>query len=197
MAKEIPLYEQQLLFKRMAGGDTDAFKIVFDAYRMRLFSASFKLTKSTYAAEEIVQETFLTLWVYREKLADVDHPFNYILTIAYHQSFKYLKKAAGMIQQQQVLRNHLNAVCSEPEKLLEVKETQSIIDRVVEKLPPQRQRIYKLSRERGLSHRQIADQLNISPLTVKKHLSFALQNIRAALQKMAPVMAFFLFHFRN
>ena len=53
---------------------------------------------------------------------------------------------------------------------------------VVENMPPQRQTIYKLSREEGLSNDQIAERLGLQKKTVENHLNLALGDIRNMLK---------------
>jgi len=48
----------------------------------------------------------------------------------------------------------------------------------VDKMPEQRRNVYLLSRDKGCSHKEIAEQLSLSPTTVRNHLNLALQFIR-------------------
>lgn len=177
----------------MAGGDTAAFRTIFDAYRLRLYGAAFKLTKSDYAAEEIVQEIFTALWESRANLADVENPPAYIFTIAYNKTFRYLKKASNDQAFLATLARKGEGH-SETEEYLDVRESEAMINDAVKILPPQRKLIYKMSREQGMSHAEIAEELNISPLTVKKQVQLALQSIRETLAKTAPLLALFFLH---
>lgn len=61
----------------------------------------------------------------------------------------------------------------------------------IEQLPGQRQKVYRLSREEGLSHQQIADKLDISVNTVKNQIVASLKFIRQSInkQKGLPVYA--------
>ncbi|GAA4305233.1 RNA polymerase sigma-70 factor [Compostibacter hankyongensis] len=182
-------YNPKALLRDVAAGNVSAFRTLFDMYRARLYAAALKITKSPYAAEEIVQEIFASLWERRACLADVDDASAYIFTVAYHQSFRYLKKVAADARLFQSLMIRLQEARNETEEQVEVNETRQLIDHAVRELPPQRQRIYKLSRENGLTHQQIASELRISPLTVKKQLVLALRNIRAVLLKVTPLLA--------
>ncbi len=58
----------------------------------------------------------------------------------------------------------------------------------VGKLPEQQKKVYLLSKESGLSHDEIGKKLNISKLTVKKHLVRALKFIRKDLAKHLGIM---------
>lgn len=193
MLQELSLYDQKRLFQDISKGDTAAFRVVFDAYRVRLYAAILKITKSVYAAEEIVQEIFTSLWEGRSNLANVDNPPAYIFTVAYNRSFRYLKKVAADAQLHKTFISHVKTTQNDTEEQLGVKETRELIDHIINELPPQRKLIYKLSRESGLTHQQIASQLHISPLTVKKHIVLALRTIRDNLAKVAPVLALLFF----
>jgi RNA polymerase sigma-70 factor (ECF subfamily) len=192
MRESYSLYEQEILLKQISEGDVKAFRILFDIYNKRLYAAALKITKSPYAAEEIVQEVFTNLWEGRAGLAHVNHPSAYIFTIAYHKTFRYLKMTASDADMLKALKYRMAGSHNETEEKLQLKETQALINNRIEELPPQRKLIYKLSRESGLNHQQIAEQLNISPLTVKKQIVLALRSIRSALADTAPLLALFL-----
>ena len=70
-------------------------------------------------------------------------------------------------------------------EVAEVKELENIIAKVVESLSPQKKVIYKLSRQEGLSHQEIADRLGLSINTVNNHLGLALRIIQEAIHKQA------------
>ena len=74
------------------------------------------------------------------------------------------------------------------EETLFVRELQSIINRTVERMSPQRSKIYRMSREEGLSNDEIAKRLDISKRTVENHLTAALAILRKVLY------LFFLLH---
>lgn len=192
MLQHISLRDQKKLLKRVSDGDVGAFRILFNAYNKRLYAAALKITKSAYGAEEIVQEIFAGLWENRTGLQDVDNPPAYIFTVAYNRTFRYLKKVAADQHMIKSLRNRIHEMQNETEDWLNLKETNELINQAVGKLPPQRQLIFKLSRENGLSHKEIAEQLNISPLTVKKQIVMALRSIRTSLAATAPLLGLFV-----
>jgi RNA polymerase sigma factor (sigma-70 family) len=61
---------------------------------------------------------------------------------------------------------------------LEVKEYHQLVQQAIAQLPPQRKIIYLLSKEEGLKQQQIADELQLSPHTVRNHLADAFRSIR-------------------
>src|SRR5690625_6296154 len=57
-----------------------------------------------------------------------------------------------------------------------------LIQQSIRQMPPRRQLIFRLSREEGYTHEEIADKLNISKNTVKNHVVAALKDIKAYLE---------------
>ena len=74
-------------------------------------------------------------------------------------------------------------------------ELVEIVDRAVEKLPPKRKLVYKLSRQEYLQIKEIAERMSISPRTAESHLTKALGFIKQELEKtsLLPLLYFYLF----
>jgi RNA polymerase sigma-70 factor (ECF subfamily) len=73
---------------------------------------------------------------------------------------------------------------------IDYKQTEDIINKLADQLPTQQQKVYKLSRQQGMSNEEIAGQLHISPSTVKNHLTEALRFIRERLQQSSTSIIF-------
>jgi RNA polymerase sigma-70 factor (ECF subfamily) len=72
---------------------------------------------------------------------------------------------------------------------MDANESQRRINKLIENLPPQQKAVYKLSRLQGLKNDEIAAELNISPNTVKAHLSKALETLRNQLKDVRFITA--------
>ena len=72
------------------------------------------------------------------------------------------------------------------------KDTQLLIDMVVENMPPQRQVVYRMSREQCLKNDEIAQQLGLQKKTVENHLNLALKEIKKALYLMILLQAYWV-----
>jgi RNA polymerase sigma-70 factor (family 1) len=178
---EDPSYHEKELLHRIAAGSEEAFAELYHLYNPKLSAFLTKLARSEYIAQEMVQETFLRLWVNREKLREVNHVSAWIYKIASNVSYTYLRTQANR-------KKILESVAVEPVAesflpALDSRQLDLIIRQTVDKLPERRQEIYRLSREQGLTHQQIADQLNLSANTVKNQITLSLKFIYEQLSK--------------
>jgi RNA polymerase sigma-70 factor (ECF subfamily) len=167
------------LLRRIAAGDQAAFTVLFDAYKDRIYTIALRLTDSTTVAEEIVQDVFLQIWLKRDTLTAVDHFKAYLFTATRNQVFNVLKRLARHRAVAGELALDTATERSDTDTLLLDKEYQAILREAVEQLPPQQQQVYRLMKEQGLKRDQVAEQLSISPQTVKVHLAQAMRSIRA------------------
>ena len=159
------------------------FEEVFERYKQQVYNQVYAIAKSEYAAEELTQEIFIKLWLNKETLQDVDNLGGYIYTIARNYSLNYLRKAANDTR----LVNDLMRIAvtdhNNTEASMAVSDCKQLISKAVSNLSPQRQLVYKLSKEEGLKYDEIAELLNLSKHTVKNHLMPALSFINNFLTK--------------
>jgi RNA polymerase sigma-70 factor (family 1) len=139
-----------------------------------------KLTRSPADTEEVLQETFIRLWMNRDKLEEIQNPHAWIYTIASNECYKYLRKK---ITQRDGLSNmgQSGNIPEEDQSTLhsiQLKEVNRLIAEAVSHLPFQRKRIYRMSRDEGMRIPEIAVTLRLSPNTVKNALVSALGFIR-------------------
>ncbi|MFI5193294.1 MAG: RNA polymerase sigma factor [Chitinophagales bacterium] len=171
------------LLKRIAEGDEQAFKLIFELYHKKIFGAAIKMTHSVDVAEEIVQEIFVTLWIKRSCLAFAQVPSSYLFSIAYNCIFAHLKKmACEKTARRYALQGSLDGERSS-EEWFNAKETRETLEKIINHLPPRQQIIFRLSKQEDLSRNEIARRLNISPNTVRNHLQEAIKFIRLKFYK--------------
>ncbi len=182
--------ENKALFLQIAAGDITAYRAVFDTYKAPFYAAAFKMTRSAYLAEEIVQEVFIILWTKRALVAAAETPAGYLLTVLYNCIFAQFKKIAAEKNMKLVLVQNGEAGEEESlETLLQIKENQQMLQNIIAQLPPRQQLVYKLSKQQGMSRIEIASQLHISPNSVRNHLQDAVKSIRHYLKDKKAISA--------
>ena len=176
-------YTENEILRQIAHGDETAFRLLFNEHWQNIYGVAYMLTKSAPIAEDMVQEIFMKLWIKREQLPGVENFRNYLFIVARNHIFNELKKRSADILFTNHLLEYFHDIKETPEKKLLLKETEQIIDQVIERLPQQQKMIYRLSREEGLSRNEMAERLGIAPNTVRNHLAKALEMIRHELQR--------------
>ena len=170
---ELP--EEQNKLKEIAAGNVEAFEHLFFQYQPRLVNFL------------MAQDLFLSLWKDREKLKNVRSFSSYLFQMARFTVYDYFDR---LIVSEKYTNEYLQEAspAESEEEALFVRELQSIINRTVDQMSPQRSKIYRMSREEGLSNDEIAMRLDISKRTVENHLTAALAILRKVLY------LFFLLH---
>lgn len=185
----LDFHNVKVLFKQISAGNEQAFRALYYLYRDELFGVVIKLTKSQVIASEILQETFISIWISRKHLIKVDEPSSYIYRILFNKTSSFLKKEANQERIIKAAMQYRQSSSNNTEQAVDVNETQRLIELALGKLPTQQKIVYKLSRQQGLSNDEIASRLNVSSHTIKSHLSKAIGFIRIYLQNSAIVIA--------
>ena len=161
----------------VAAGNEMAFKQLFLKYHQQLGTHIFRITNSMELAEEIVQDVFLKIWMNREALSEVHNFKAYLFVISKNHTLNCLRKLSRE-------RHHLN-ICEENYTMSltadngDLNSYHNILDEAIDRLPPQQQRVYLLSRHERLRYAEVADKMNISHESVKKYLRIANASIIA------------------
>ena len=188
------IYDEQLILRKIAGGDEPAFRELFDEYRGRLFAFVSKFIRSEQVAEELVLDVFMKLWLGRELLVQVRNFDAFLFRVAHNKSIDFLRAAAKDSALRELLWDDIQAAAGErPDMQLQQREFEGKLRRAVELLPPQARKVYQLSRESDMSHDQIATQLQISRSTVNNHIVAAQRFIRSYLSREMDLALLILF----
>ena len=156
----------------------DTFRQLYDRHAPSLHQLAFRVTRSDQQSKDIVQDVFLKLWGHRAEIAVINNMEAWLYRVTENKLMDFLRKTAADERLRQTLWKRTTNSIDETEGLLEAKECFSNIHKAVSQLPPQRQLIYQLNREKGLNYKEIAEALSISRHTVKNQISMALRSIQ-------------------
>jgi RNA polymerase sigma-70 factor (family 1) len=168
-----------LRIKELKDGDALYFKKVFDEYHQKLYFFILYKTKSEYITEEVVQMAFTKLWQCRHTLQEEytisTQLYRMATTILIDFLRKYNNKEAVTARLDMVYIE--KGIDSTNEKMSGA-ELQKRISEAVNDLPPVRRQVFEMSREQGMSYREIAETLSVSSKTVEAHIYKALKQIK-------------------
>lgn len=178
-------YTDQLLLQEMAAGSEGAFCRLFDHYWNRVYASALVLTKSSQMAQDIAQEVFLQLWQNREKATDIQKLDGFLFISARNLIFKKMSRLKLEEAYQHYLTYQASVASGDTSVSTEFKELQTLVELGISQLPPQQQKAFRLSRERGLSHEEISYQMGVSRAAVKDYIVRSLAFLRKYLREHA------------
>ncbi len=185
--KTKPDFSKENIVDFISGSD-EAFGKIFHFYSDRVFNFCNSLLHSRNDAEEITQEVFVKLWESR-KSVDPSENFNaFVFTIARNIIFNRHKKKVNEWKYLDHLKNHLSQSNDETGDVVLLDELKGILEKHIRAMPPKRRKVFELSRFKGLSHKEISKELNISTKTIEIHISKALKELRVALKDYYVVL---------
>ena len=170
-----------------------AFDGIYNRYCSRLHDFVLKFLKQEEDAEEIVQEVFIKIWNSRSKI-DIYASFDsFLFTIAYNATMSLLRKRISEAKSREYLR-YQQQIDSSDNVINEIQfqELNHKIELLIEKLTPRQKEIYVLSREEGLSHKEIAQRLDISESTVNNHLVSIIKYLKTNIDSSLAINLLFL-----
>jgi RNA polymerase sigma-70 factor (family 1) len=190
-----PLLNETDILIQIAEGDQQAFTLLFNHYQSFVYSYGRKLTHSHEMAVEMVQDVFLKIWQFRDKLSTVEHFIAYLNRLVRNHAFNQLRELSKRAK----ISTNLEVVDVITEdstaQLLDYNETLRIVNEAVDLLAPQQKLAYTLCHRQGMKYEEAAITMNISPKTVHVHMKYALSKIREHLRKNAvlyPLLAIVL-----
>lgn len=181
------LNPDNLLVNRLRNGDESALTELYNSFWQSLYVSSYNVIKDKELCEDIIQDIFMNIWHNREKLEIHISLKGYMYACARYQVFNHLKKNKDKIHVELFDDLEKRFQHSTPETEMMHDELVQQINLIIETLPEKCQMVYKLSREEQLSHKEIAERLNISTKTVENHITKALQVIRLSMGSTASI----------
>lgn len=182
------LNNEGTLLALLANGDEEAYTTLYSHYSRHIYQAALVYIKEPSLAREIVQETFLKVWIKRARFNNVQRFQDYLFILARNCIFDHFrKKAAALTAQEQLL--HLQPqMVNDTDHRVQEQQYSRLLHEAVAALPPQRRRIFILAKEEGLSYAEIASRMHLSRFTVKNQIAQALQFIRVYMDQHYSVL---------
>lgn len=166
------------LIALLNAGSEQAFAEIYTRYRAPLFLHAYRMLQDDEEAKDIVQTTFSTIWANHGAL-NIRHALDaYLYGAVRNRILKFIAHQKVVARYTDSLNSFLEESAPTADENLREKELVQILEKEIANLPPKMREIFELSRNGLLSHKQIAEQLQLSDKTVKKQISNAIRILR-------------------
>ena len=167
------------LYLALREGKSAALDALFRRHYPSLCRVAVRLVRDEDAAEDIVQDFFASLWTKRGGLPTVPPAVGpYLRTAVRNRSLNFLRDQKRIPSTDEDLPDIPADRALEPGAALERAEQQQRITDAIDRLPERCRLIFVMSKLEHLSHREIADTLDISVKTVENQMTRAYKFLR-------------------
>jgi RNA polymerase sigma-70 factor, ECF subfamily len=176
----------ETLMARLRDRDTDAFATLYDRHSRLAFGLAYRMLGDPSAAEDVVQEAFLSLWrqgeTFRPDRAAVR---TWLLSIVHHRAVDRLRRVSS----REVSDSELEGMPERADDKTNVEHEADVslesakVREALGTLPREQQEAIELAYFSGLSHSEIARKLEVPVGTIKGRLRIGLQKMRAFLDQ--------------
>jgi len=190
------LKEPNINLDLLKSGDEQAFEHLYKHYFNALYFFAIQYIDKKAEAENLVQETYLALWLNKECISgnSIASIRSWLFTTLKNKCINHLEKEQNRYQFNNYKRSmHLtNIDILGQMHISEVTfdEIENLLMQALEQMPEQSRKVFELSRFNGLKNKAIADELNISVKAVEANMTRALKLLRIHLKDYLPLCFF-------
>jgi len=183
--------DEENLVRRLISGDQTAFELLFKYYYPGLVVFASNIVLNRDEAEEIVQDFFVRLWENRSAVKSGNAFKSYVFTSVKNRSINFLKNASVKQHVVDELKKQMQSEMRFNPDIYVNSEIQQKLKEAFEKLPQRTAEIFTLSRFKGYTNSEIAENLGLSKRTVETQVSNALKILRKELKSYSTLLLFF------
>lgn len=172
--------EQELarLLERIAASDRAAYGLLFEREHLALGQFFVRLCRCPARAEDLVQNTFITIWRYRRNFAARGRATAYLYRVAlnqWRQGCRLDSRRSEVLNEYGRRRSHI----AEPaaDHRAELRELREWVWQAIERLSVPQREVFLLHRCEGLSCPEIADVMDENVKTIESRLRLALEKL--------------------
>lgn len=182
--------DNRKIIESLRGGDEVCFDSVYRHYFRALCSYSTRFVTPN-RAEEIVQDTMMWIWENRMTLIPEMPLKSLLFTIVKNKSLNSISHNTIKSRVIRQLAEKYEEEFDNPDFYLENELIQRFTE-ALRKMPAEFQQTFRMHRLEGMTHKQIAEQLGVSPQTVNYRIGQTVKLLRKELQEYLPLFVLLL-----
>lgn len=155
------------------------FTDVFKRHEYKLYTLVASLTKSDEYAKDVVHDIFMKLWLQRSSIYSIEDIEMWLYNRAENKIIVFLQKTSSEKKLRDTLWINMRNCCADPvEEKVSDKEYSNIIDKAIDQLPPQRKRIYRLSKADGFNYQEFYNYIKNSRSNIKNQIDHLVYTVK-------------------
>ncbi|RZK78449.1 MAG: RNA polymerase sigma-70 factor [Pedobacter sp.] len=174
-------------------GDQAAYTEIFTRYNKVLYSHVYNKLRLKEEAYDIVHDVFYALWAKREQNTPNSNLIGYLFKAVRYKVADFLSHKQVEDKYVTSLQSFINEQPAYTDYKVREQQLKDIIEQEISALPERMQLIFRMSRYEEKTHRQIAEELNLSEETVKDQVKKALRILRVKLGLFVFLCVYFKF----
>ncbi len=167
-----------VLVKDLKNGDAKAMEVIVRRYSNKVYNLAYHLTRDTSAAEEIMQDVFLTVIAKINTLTNDAFFSTWLYRVTTNASYGFLRKERKFTEQtvseeevdQEPAADYVYDWSTLPDEILLSEESRKILEHSIDSLPEAMRTVVVMKDVEGFSNEEIAHTLSLSVPAVKSRL---------------------------
>jgi RNA polymerase sigma-70 factor (ECF subfamily) len=179
--------EDLALLKQIAAGDEQAFEELYDVYHVSLYNYLLRLTHAVNISENLLQETYLTIWKAAQGFRAEAQVKNWMYSIAHHKAVSWLRKTRKDNRPREVplTYEHVQEYQTvDPEEVVLQNDRGDALQEALDYLTPKHRAVIELAYVHEFSYEEIARIVDCPLGTVKSRINYAAQQLGGVLKKL-------------
>ncbi|MBL1407494.1 RNA polymerase sigma factor [Sphingobacterium faecale] len=176
--KTPPDIDDKELLSRMCAGDHLAFQEIYQRYHELLYIFAYRKLKDEVEARDVVHDVFAWLLEKGASLSINSTLSSYLYKSVLNKIFDIFRKKDTFQRYVDRGEYYIDVDSKETDYLIREKDVRALIDNEIAAMPPRMREVYELKYRQHLTHEEIAQQLGISPETVKTHIKHATKHLK-------------------
>lgn len=185
MAQKAEELSDIILLLQCREGSETAFNLLFRRYFTRLYNYTFSFTKDSFIAEELVMDVMIKLWLKKGNIHIQNELGPYLFRAMKNRLINHWRKKVLQTASLETTEEFDYADAQAADHSIISSELQTHYQQQLNSLSPQRKKVFELSRDQEMSHREIATELNLSIKTVENHIGAALNFLRKNMRSLS------------
>lgn len=160
--------------------DRATFEVVYQLYWEKVYTILYNQLREAEPAREIVQDIFKSLWERRETLI-MENAEHYLIRAAKLKAFEYIRNKVSREKHIHMKMSSCDSSTNCTEEHILFNSLKGKVNDIVDTLPCQCRRVYRMSMEEGMANKEIAQALLITERAVAYHMAKATSTLRLEL----------------